>query len=246
MACSKDLHSIYIDNEMPDDFVSEYENQIKNDSKSAAELEKMKKLHELLNFDAESESAKISDEFMQKSFERLQSKMRYTQTMQIATPEKNVLSFVKYPVSFAAAAAVFAMIFIPAHLKAVANLNEKEISAITHTKFQPIAEAEVKIDGNLEREQFTEFFEKSSTENKKSVEKTVTTSNNIVEQKTVKASAMVSSRSKNFGSKMTSVDVFKPKFEESSISMKMPELGDIPLVENLDESESEIKEEKGN
>ena len=64
MACQKDLHSVYIDDEMPENVVPEYERLVKNDAESSADFERMKKIHDLLDFDAESESSKISDEFM--------------------------------------------------------------------------------------------------------------------------------------------------------------------------------------
>ena len=52
MACQKDLHSVYIDDEMPENFVSEYERLVKNDAESSADFERMKKIHDLLDFDA--------------------------------------------------------------------------------------------------------------------------------------------------------------------------------------------------
>jgi len=232
MSSLKELHSVYIDDELPKNFVAEYESKVKNDSKSSAELEKMKKIHDLLNFDAESESSKISDEFMQKSFERLQSKMRFTQNVQISEPKRNFSSFLKYPISFAAAAAVFAVIFVPSHIKAINSLNEKQISAISHTRLRPIAEASVEIDGNISSEKLPEVFAAVATsENNSQNSKSNSESNsdlNISVQKTVRATSVVSSSAKfnsnNFSSRMTSVDVFRPSLSDNNVNMN-----DIPV-----------------
>lgn len=224
MSCSKDLHSVYIDDEMPENFIAEYEETVKNDAKSSADLERMKKIHELLNFDAETEAAKIDDEFVQKSFERLQNKMRFTQTVQFAEPERKFSSFWKFPLSAAAAAAVFALIFVP-----LSKNQENEnvaISAIRHTKIQPIAEADVKIDGNIASEKLPEVFAAVAKSSEKTSEKT---SENLVQQKTVRASATVARSSRNFSSNMTSVDVFRPNFSSKPIEMKFPEFGEIQL-----------------
>ena len=264
MACQKDLHSIYIDDEMPETFVPEYESLLKSDSESSADYERMKKIHDLLNFDAESESSKISDEFMEESFRRLQSKMRFSQTVEMAAPKKNAFSFMKFPVSFAAAAAVFAVIFVPLSSRNSADENVA-INAISHIDLQPVADADVKIDGNIDSYKLPEVFSAvakaesaagktvsasvSTAVSSKNSEHVVKSMGNIseepkvalsenpasethdaVQQKTIQASAVVSSRTRNFGPQMTSVDVFRPNFSSnSSMQMRVPEFGEIPV-----------------
>lgn len=238
MACQKDLHSVYIDDEMPENFVSEYERLVKNDAESSADFERMKKIHDLLDFDAESESSKISDEFMDASFERLQSKMRFARTVELAEPKRKPAAFWKFPVSFAAAAAVFAVVFVP--LSGRASRQESvAIKAIAHTELQPIAEADVKIDGNIDSEKLPEVFAVVAKADSSAEEKSASavsnsekagSSSDAVQQKTIQASAVVSSRTRNFGSQMTSVDVFKSRFSNSnSIQMRVPEFGEIQI-----------------
>ena len=57
---NKDLHSVYIDGEMPEGFLSQYESIVQADSKEKARLEKMQKLHALLQEDSESMTKKIT------------------------------------------------------------------------------------------------------------------------------------------------------------------------------------------
>lgn len=221
MSCPKDLHSVYIDDEMPENFISEYETQVKNDAKSLSDFERMKKIHDLLNFDAESESEKIDDEFVQKSFERLQSKMRFAKTVEFAEPKKKISSFIKLPLSFAAAAAVFAVVFVPLN-NASKNPENIAINTIKRSsKIQSIAEVDVKIDGNIASEKLPEVFaavakDTESVKKSESVESEMEFSG----QKTVRASSMVSTNSRHFGSRnfssnMTSVDVFRPDFSST-------------------------------
>ncbi len=239
MACHKDLHSIYIDDEMPENFLPEYKRQVESDSESSSDFERMKKIHDLLNFDAESESSKISDEFMERSFERLQSKMRFAQTVELAEPKKSSVSFLKFPLSFAAAAAVFAVIFVPLSNRSASN-ESMAIKAIAHTALKPVADVDVKIDGNIDSEKLPEVFAvMAKADDSKTVQtqpvtsKSETTSDslsNAVQQKTIRASTVVSSRTRNFGSQMTSVDVFKSRFaNNSSIQMRVPEFGEIQI-----------------
>ena len=48
MAIEKDLHSVYIDNELPPAYIGKYEGLVESDSASAADQNKVKKLHALL------------------------------------------------------------------------------------------------------------------------------------------------------------------------------------------------------
>ena len=239
MACHKDLHSIYIDDEMPENFLPEYKRQVESDSESSSDFERMKKIHDLLNFDAESESSKISDEFMEKSFERLQSKMRFAQTVELAEPKKSSLSFWKFPVSFAAAAAVFAVVFVPLSKRSAGGEN-MAINAIAHTALKPVADVDVKIDGNIDSEKLPEVFavvakadvsknggsKSAMAENEASAESL----SDGVQQKTIRASTVVSSRTRDFGSQLTSVDVFKSRFSnDNPLQMRVPEFGEIQI-----------------
>jgi hypothetical protein len=51
MAIEKDLHSVYIDNELPPAYIGKYEALVESDSASAADQNKVKKLHETQEID---------------------------------------------------------------------------------------------------------------------------------------------------------------------------------------------------
>ena len=54
----KDLHSVYIDGEMPESFVSQYESIVQTDSGEKSQKEKMQKLHSLLQEDSNEKTEK--------------------------------------------------------------------------------------------------------------------------------------------------------------------------------------------
>ncbi len=130
---NKDLHSIYLDNELPLSYVKEYEEHIKNCSKCTAELKKLKKLHEF--FQEDSKSIKFSQQDLNKSYERLLTRMSYHKNMK---KTHNVFSFekfsstAKYIFAGVAAAAVIAVV-LPIRLK-----NNTSQNIASNQNFEPI------------------------------------------------------------------------------------------------------------
>ena len=171
---NKDLHSVYIDGEMPESFLSQYESIVQADPKEKARLEKMQRLHSLLQEDSEAMTKKITSpspenpdsSFIDASFERLQTKMRYAKNVSFATGQAGesktfVTPFIKYASSFAAAAAVFAVVFIPLHNKSISQAKETAVAAISIMKqntIEPIAKKDVVIDGNINKEDCRRFW----------------------------------------------------------------------------------------
>ncbi|MBQ9207520.1 MAG: hypothetical protein IJ158_12535 [Treponema sp.] len=236
----KDLHSVYIDGEMPESFVSQYESLVSANEKEKSALSKMQKLHDLLKEDASEKT--VSSDFMEESFARLQTKMRYAQNVSFAGEQKSFITpFVKYASSFAAAAAVFALVFIPVHYNSLSNAKETAIAAISIMKnksIEPIAKNEVVVDGNISKEDLSKGLAVSETPVAKSdaTESAAASTQNAsaVEQKTIYATNLASnggSRSMpyihedrnsinyQFRRNLPSVDVFAPDFSSSSISI---------------------------
>ena len=152
MTIEKDLHSVYVDNELPPAYISKYEALVQSDPTCAAEQKKVKRIHALLQED--SKDITLDDDFLEASFARLQTKMKYHQTMTQANSGESrpkVYQFAKWGLSFAAAAAVFAFIFTPVYLRSASNANSTAISAIQNTKLKPIAQHDIAVDGNLDR-----------------------------------------------------------------------------------------------
>ena len=240
----KDLHSVYIDGEMPESFVSQYENLISENLEAKSSLQKMQKLHDLLQEDSAEKT--VSSDFLDASFERLQTKMRYAKTVSLAQSSKSgesksfVIPFVKYASSFAAAAAVFALVFIPVHYNSLANAKETAVAAISIMKnksIEPIAKNEVVVDGNISKEDLSKGLAVSEN----SLAKTDSSQNeadlsSTVEQKTISATNLASngaggsipfinergnrnSINYQFRQNLPSVDAFAPDFSSSSISI---------------------------
>ena len=76
---SKDIHSVYLDGELPENYKAEYELHISHCEKCRKELEQLKALRSL--FKADSDSIKLDDKFMDESFQRLQIKMAYSRNI---------------------------------------------------------------------------------------------------------------------------------------------------------------------
>src|SRR5574344_182062 len=103
---SKDIHSIYLDNELPAAYIPEYEAHIKSCSKCAAELAKLKAVRSL--FIADSKALTPDNHYLDQSWERLQSRMSYSKVT------KKIYRFpseqVRYIIPTAAAAAILAVV----------------------------------------------------------------------------------------------------------------------------------------
>ncbi len=252
---SKEFHSAYADGEMPERFVSEYENLVSHSEKSSMELHRVQKIHEFLKEDAKSIS--LSDEELDASFEKLKSRMNFSKNIRLSQKSKRqqALQFA-LPSIATAAAAIFVFALAPSH-KTVEST--AEIAAIPHTEIQPISSEGVKVDGTIQSGQFAASSSSDSTEKiAKSVnmaqmeislipstevkvdgnvkserfgeaffENKEMDENPTYVQKTIRASSLVSSRSR-FSSSLTSVDVFRPDFSgERQLKIPVPEIHDF-------------------
>ena len=243
----KDLHSVYIDGEMPESFVSQYESLVSSNAKEKEALEKMQVLHSLLQEDSAEKT--VSDSFMEESFARLQTKMRYAQNVSFAGEQKSFITpFVKYASSFAAAASVFALVFIPVHYNSLSNAKETAVAAISIMKeksIEPIAKKDVVVDGNIKKEDLSNGLavnESSSQSLAKAESASVSAQNEAsasfieeslpIEQKTIYATNLASSYGTRTSSaassntigrrlreQLTAVDPFIPDFSSSTISI---------------------------
>ena len=134
MAIEKDVHSVYIDNELPPAYIEKYEAQVQADAASAKALNDMQSLHNALRQDAQ--ELTVDDAFLEASFARLQTKLQYHRhivTAHAVAPQETkpkIYQFARWGVSFAAAAAVFALIITPVYLRAGNNTKENAVSAI--------------------------------------------------------------------------------------------------------------------
>ena len=108
---TKDIHSVYLDGELPENYKAEYELHISHCEKCRKELEQLKALRSL--FKADSDSLNLDQHFMDESFQRLQIKMAYSRNVG-KLPQKSPFKVISYVASGIAAAAVLALWIIGA------------------------------------------------------------------------------------------------------------------------------------
>lgn len=156
----KDIHSVYIDGELPEKFCAEYEAHIASCAACQAELAKLRHLRTLLTADAGVSTpvsvgatkavAALDTAFLDASFARLQTKLRYSRTVGAATGNGRVLAFpaAKWALSAAAAAAVVALVFIPLRTRA-SDSADAAVTVIANAELKPLSEKSVVIDGNI-------------------------------------------------------------------------------------------------
>ncbi|MBQ9538205.1 MAG: zf-HC2 domain-containing protein [Treponema sp.] len=125
---NKDLHSVYLDGELAEEYKAKYEEHIKTCPKCQAELKKLEVARELLK--ADSDSISMSKRDMESSFARLQSRMSYKRVLKplsLGDGAKNVLKDVLVG---SAAAAVIAAV-IPAKTKTVVQPEFKPVARMS-------------------------------------------------------------------------------------------------------------------
>lgn len=104
---TKEIHSLYLDNELPQKHKEEYEAHIASCEKCRAELEKLRAVGDLFKADAASVSPDKA--FMDASYERLMLKMKYSKNAGHTGYSKTNLRSWKIIVPVAAAVAILAL-----------------------------------------------------------------------------------------------------------------------------------------
>ncbi|MEE3411807.1 MAG: zf-HC2 domain-containing protein [Treponema sp.] len=144
-----DIHSIYLDGELPQNFVKDYEEHLASCASCRAKLEKLKAVHEA--FKADARSIDVSDSFKAASFDRLQSRMRFSQSVKASEPNKNIVRIANFVPLAAAAAAVFALM-LPVKMGSGQKLKgvDESVLAISAVKpRQSIADSGIIVDGAI-------------------------------------------------------------------------------------------------
>lgn len=220
----KDLHSIYLDGEMPEKFAREYEAHLADCPACRAELEKMKKLSLLLREDAS--DIHLDNIYLDQSFERLQTKLKFSQTTERNHQKVYTFPF-KMALSFATAAAVFAAIFAPVHLK-TAPVQSMNVTAIARTEIKPVSENNVVVDGNIDQSKIASVL---STSSQKNEDDAALDNNYGHNQKVIAATSLASTSRRGPVKHYPDIDVFRPDFNNSpaSVRIEVPDMHTIPL-----------------
>ncbi|MBQ6780743.1 MAG: hypothetical protein IJP62_05865 [Treponema sp.] len=226
MDIEKDLHSVYIDNELPPAYIEKYESLVQSDVKCAAEQARMKKLHALLQEDAD--DITVDDAFLEASFARLQTKLKYHQhTAATQESKPKIYQFTRWGVSFAAAAAVFALIFTPVYIRSASNAQNTTVNAITNTKLKPLAQNNITMDGNFGNTTLFSLAVNDST----AIQGATTAST------ATKSAYPQKTHSINLNDSLTSIDVFRPASANAdnglSIHISISPMSAVPGEEEI-------------
>ncbi len=209
---SKDIHSVYLDGELPENYKAEYELHISHCEKCRKELEQLEAVSAL--FKADSDSLNLDQHFMDESFQRLQIKMAYSRNIG-KVPQKSPFKVISYVASGVAAAAVLALL-IPVGLKS--NKASASGSVSTAPLIQSVSSVStVPITGN------NVSFDSG---------RSVVVSGNI---KDVVLSSEKQRKNNSFGKKVNDVDVLRPDFQDEAINIKItvPGMGDFPMTTEI-------------
>ena len=223
---TKDIHSVYLDGELPEIYKAEYEAHIQNCEKCRKELEELKSLRAM--FKADSDALNLDSQFMDESFQRLQIKMAYSKNVG-KLPQKSPFKAISYVASGVAAAALFALV-IPAGIK---GSKTSSVSAGIATANQTASN----IVNSVTALPVTTNSATNVSLNNKNVSfdsgRSVVVSGNI--QDVVLASKNQKGNLASFAKNVNDVDVLRPDFKEDAISIKItvPGMGEIPVTAEI-------------
>lgn len=206
---TKDIHSVYLDNEMPEVYKAEYESHIAVCEKCRTELERLKATRNLLQ--ADSKTLSLDEHFMEESFARLQMKMSYSKNVEKASRPK--FGYYAYTAVGVAAAAAFAF-FIPVNINKAASNPEMEVTGAV-SQIMPISTATTANN--------VSFNSGRSVLVSGNIHETVISSN-----RDANIQSAIAQNAKN-------VDVLRPDFRDESISIRIsvPGMGDVPVVTEI-------------
>lgn len=159
----KDIHSIYIDGELPENFSREYEAHIGSCEKCRAELEKIRAMRALLAKD--SASLDLDKDFMEKSFERLQSRMRFKKIVSQGEDKSFIVPMRRTFIPMAAAAAAVFAILLPQKMNSSHNTNmaAQDLPIISRAQeITPIAKSDVIVEDGIQKVALQNATERNS------------------------------------------------------------------------------------
>ena len=216
---SKDIHSVYLDGELPENYKAEYELHISHCEKCRKELEQLKALRAM--FKADSDSLNLDEHFMDESFQRLQIKMAYAKNVG-KVPQKSPFKVISYVASGVAAAAVLALV-LPLGLKA------NKADAAQNVAASPLIQSV----NSVSAVPITAVSTNASANNVGfDSGRSVVVSGNI---KDVVLSSEKQRKNNSFVKNVNDVDVLRPDFRDEAINIKItvPGMGDFPMTTEI-------------
>ena len=218
---SKDIHSVYLDGELPENYKAEYELHISHCEKCRKELEQLKAVSAL--FKADSDSLNLDSHFMDESFQRLQIKMAYSKNVG-KVPQKSPFKVISYVASGVAAAAVLALV-LPLGFK---SSEEKAGVSASANVASTVMSSPLTVP-------ITAVSTSGKTGNNVGYDsgRSVVVSGNI--QDVVLSSENKRKNTASFAKNVSDVDVLRPDFQDETIKIKItvPGMGDFPVTTEI-------------
>ena len=224
---SKDIHSVYLDGELPENYKAEYELHIEHCEKCRKELEQLKAVRNL--FKADSDSLNLDEHFMDESFQRLQIKMAYSKNIG-KLPQKSPFKVISYVASGVAAAAVLALV-IPVGLKSK-TAEAAGTSAVVSTVVSPLIQS-VSSTSAVPITAVSTNSKASGNNVSFDSGRSVVVSGNIKD--VVLSSENQRKNATSLVQNVSDVDVLRPDFQDEAISIKItvPGMGDFPVTTEI-------------
>lgn len=219
---SKDIHSLYLDNELPEIYKAEYENHLKTCKNCQLEFEKISKIHKLLNSDAKLISP--TTEYLDESYERLLTKMNFSKHTSRKSSFGNKKNFrnIGYFACASAAAVVFAVI-MPLKTSSKTqinsgNVNVASIPEIISNKVPFYSGNTNSISDNINT---VGFVSGMSKENSQNFIMNVNSSRNSANQKRIKIIPD------------NDVELLRPEIDSISIKITLPGIDSVPMTTEI-------------
>ena len=230
---SNDIHSVYLDNELPETYVALYESHIKSCPKCAAKLASLRAVSAA--FRSESDGMTLDASSLGKSWERLQARLSYSKTT------KRVYRFsehnFRYAFSAAAAAAIFALIIPVRVLRSPSAVQTAAINPISRSTSVELAKNNVVINGNIEQPR---AFVPSLSDETYGVNAEYGTGFDV---SLVAFDGARFDASRSGERQLEDVDLFRPDFASGSslaIKIGIPEIGFVPPAADIDFSNGQL------
>ena len=167
----KDIHSLYLDGELAPAYAKKFLYHLESCTKCKAVFENISKLRDTFRKDSEQISRKFTQEELDKSYERLQSRLSFAKVLSYEekpTFRTSLRSSLKYIITGVAAAAVAAVI-IPARLSKKNAQEPLYLEAIQNMAYldnqigyspNPVS-LPVRYSGDISPEKMADFFQDS-------------------------------------------------------------------------------------
>ena len=210
----KELHSMLVDGEINSPWLEEVKNHVENCSECRSHVESLNTMRSA--FMQDSESLSLTDAQMSASFERLQSRLRYTQ---VASKTNTIYAdFSRKVMPYAAAAALLVALILPAVTRNSVSSTTLHASLLNNGKnVELIDKTGIAFDQNM-----------NGT--------SVKVSNTAASKNFVQPAALhVSNLTKN--------DIFKPEFAtetSSKININLVDVTTLPLITQPDFQQSAV------